>query len=231
MQPPADRTGDEALLATLRLADEIDLTVVAANPILGCPSDCARCCHQQLFISEGEWAIALQHLHTHQHADERRRIVRTARRLVDRRRGALRKVLRAKTIADLSEAATAVDDRRTVRCAFLSDDDRCSVYPARPLICRVYSRVMRRPGVPMLCQIFIDRMKQSNLTRDHLQLPQFQHMRQTYLHAGAADERFSALAVFVVWHEDGMGDLLREPRPLPRDGSLLALTRAEMAHI
>ena len=56
-------------------------------------------------------------------------------------------------------------------------------------------------------------------------------MRRTYLHAGAEDERFSLLPVFVVWHEDGTGDLLREARPLPRDGSLLALTRAEMARV
>lgn len=219
------------MLATLRLADEIDLSVVAANPVLSCPSDCARCCHQQLFISESEWAIALQHLHTHQPEDERRRIVRAARRLVDRRRGVLRKALRAKTIADLSEAATAVDNRRNVRCALLSDDDRCTVYSARPLICRVYSRVMRQPDVPMLCQIFIDRLKKSDLTQDHLQLPQFQHMRQTYLRDGHADERFSLLAVFAVWHDDGTGDLRREARRLPRDGSLLALTRSEMARM
>ena len=64
---------DPNLIATLDVVDTLNVMVEGAHPILRCPSGCARCCLQQVFISEEEWAILLPALHRDSTADERRR--------------------------------------------------------------------------------------------------------------------------------------------------------------
>lgn len=53
-----DTLGDDPnLITTLEVVDTLNVMVEGAHPILRCPSGCARCCHQQVYISEEEWAI------------------------------------------------------------------------------------------------------------------------------------------------------------------------------
>lgn len=238
---PADLTGafarvtgvlgdDPNLIATLDVVDTLNEIVEGVHPILRCPSGCARCCHQQVFVSEEEWAIVLRALHTDSTAAERRRIVRRARRLFDRKRGPLRRALRARGIEDLHSVLKSVDQRRIQRCVLLTNDNMCAGYTGRPMICRAFARVTRDLDNPMLCKIFLDRLKDAGRSHRELQLPEFLPIREAYLRSGPEDLRYSLLAVFVAFHADTDGDLLPEPQPLPRDGSWPALTREEIAN-
>lgn len=221
---------DPNLIATLEVVDTLNVMVEGAHPILRCPSGCARCCYQQVFISEEEWALVLGALHRHSTADERRRIVRRARRLLDRKRGPFRRALRARSPQDLSRLMQGVDRRRVQRCVLLTNDNLCSAYEGRPMICRAFGRVEHNVSLPMLCKIFFDRLRDAGISHESLQLAEFAPVRQAYLQGGPDDLRWSLLTVFVVLHADADGDLVREPRMLPRDGSWPTMTREDMEH-
>ena len=237
---PADLTGafaqvtgaladDPNLITTLDVVDTLNEMVEGVHPILRCPSGCARCCYQQVFVSEEEWAIVLRALHSDSTADERRRIVRRARRLLDRKRGPLRRALRARSLEDLNRLTANVDRRRVERCALLTSDNRCAGYNGRPMVCRAFGRVTHSTDHPMLCKIFLDRLEDAGTSHRSLQLADFGPVREAYLLSGPEHQRWSLLAVFVALHAAADGDLLREPQPLPRDGSWPALTRQEIA--
>lgn len=239
---PADLTGafarvtdaledDPNLIATLEVVDTLNEMVEGVHPILRCPSGCARCCYQQVFISEEEWAILLRALHHDSTADERRRIVRRAQRLLDRKRGPLRRAVRARNIEDLSRLTMNVDRRRVQRCVLLTSDNRCAGYSGRPMVCRAFGRVSHSLDHPMLCKIFLDRLSDAGSSHRDLQLADFGPVRSAYLLGAAEDLGFTLLPVFVVLHADADGDLLREPQPLPRDGTWPVLTREEVAQL
>ena len=237
---PADLTGAFAqvtgalednpnLIATLEVVDTLNEMVEGVHPILRCPSGCARCCYQQVFVSEEEWATVLQALHRDSTAKERLRIVRRARRLLDRKRGPLRRALRARSLEDLNRLTANVDRRRVERCVLLTSDNRCAGYNGRPMVCRAFGRVAHSTDHPMLCKIFLDRLEDAGTSHRSLQLADFGPVRNAYLLSGPEHQRWSLLAVFVALHADADGDLLQEPQPLPRDGSWPALTREEIA--
>ena len=222
--------GDPNLIATLDVVDTLNEMVEGVHPILRCPSGCARCCHQQIFVSEEEWALVLLALHRDSEREERLRIVRRARRMLDRKRGPLRRALRARSLEDLSRLTGNVDRRRVQRCVLLTSDNRCAGYSGRPMVCRAFGRVTHSVDNPMLCKIFLDRLADKGRSHRDLQLADFTPVREAYLGAGVEDMRWSLLAVFVALHSNADGDLQEEPLPLPRDGSWPALTRQEIAH-
>ena len=220
---------DPNLITTLDVVDTLNVMVEGAHPILRCPSGCARCCYQQVFISEEEWGIVLRALHRDSTANERRRIVRRARRLLHRKRGPLRRALRARNLEDLSRLTQNVDRRRVQRCVLLTSDNLCAGYSGRPMVCRAFGRVSHNVDNPMLCKIFLDRLSDAGISHRDLQLPDFFPIRTAYLLGTPEDMGFTLLPVFVVLHADGDGDLLPEPQPLPRDGNWPVLTREEIA--
>ncbi len=227
-----DALGDDPnLITTLEVVDTLNEMVEGVHPILRCPSGCARCCYQQVFISEEEWAILLPALHRDSTADERRRIVRRARRLLDRKRGPLRRAVRARNIEELSRLTMNVDRRRVQRCVLLTSDNRCAGYTGRPMVCRAFGRVSHSLDHPMLCKIFLDRLSDAGTSHRDLQLADFGPVRSAYLLGAAEDLGFTLLPIFVVLHADADGDLLREPQPLPRDGSWPILSREEVVHL
>lgn len=227
-----DTLGDDPnLITTLEVVDTLNEMVEGVHPILRCPSGCARCCYQQVFISEEEWAILLPALHRDSTADERRRIVRRARRLLDRKRGPLRRAVRARNIEELSRLTMNVDRRRVQRCVLLTSDNRCAGYTGRPMVCRAFGRVSHSLDHPMLCKIFLDRLADAGTSHRDLQLADFGPVRSAYLLGAAEDLGFTLLPIFVVLHADADGDLLREPQPLPRDGSWPILSREEVVHL
>lgn len=225
-----DALGDDPnLITTLEVVDTLNVMVEGAHPILRCPDGCARCCYQQVFISEEEWAIVLRALHRDAAADERRRIVRRARRLLDRKRGPLRRALRARNLDELSRLTMKVDRRRVQRCVLLTNDNLCAGYSGRPMVCRAFGRVSHSLDNPMLCKIFLDRLSDEGRSHRDLQLPDFGPVRTAYLLGAPEEIGFTLLPVFVVLHADADGDLLQEPQPLPREGDWPVLTREEVA--
>jgi uncharacterized protein len=87
-----------------------------------CSEGCAACCHTWLTVSSVE-------------ADEVRRALAA---LAPQKRADVRQ----RGQRELARAANEADDPR---CAMLDDDDRCSIYEARPLVCRTQGHALRYP--------------------------------------------------------------------------------------
>ncbi len=223
--------GGANLIATLEVVDTLNEMVEGVHPVLRCPPTCSRCCNYQLFVSEEEWALVLRALHADAAPAARRRIVRGARRMLDRKRGPLARALRARDLEAMSAAIARLNSQRRHTCVLLSADGRCTAYAGRPMLCRAYGRVTHTYDEPMLCKIFTDRLHAAGRTHHDLQLTDFGPVRDAYLRGGPDDLRWSALAVFVLLHAADDGDLRPDPAPLPRDGSWPALTRFEMARL
>lgn len=89
---------------------------------LACSEGCASCCHVWLTVSEIE-AEPLQRALAALPSEERARIGERGRR-------------------ELAREAAGEEPR----CALLDDSDRCSVYEARPLVCRTQGHALRYPA-------------------------------------------------------------------------------------
>ncbi|MBM4436266.1 MAG: YkgJ family cysteine cluster protein [Actinobacteria bacterium] len=221
-------TDVDNLIGTLDVLDTLNEMVTGVHPILRCPPACSRCCHQQIVISEEEWALVLAHLHAHLSEADRRRIVRTAHKLCHPKTGLLAAALRQKTREAFDEELNRVLRRRVTPCVLLTADGRCSVYPVRPMICRAYGRVATAPDKPMLCMIFNERLQAQQVSPLELEMPDYAPVALAYFRSGPPDVRYAVLPAFVAYHDDGTGDLVTEVRPLPRDGAdFPVLTRAE----
>jgi uncharacterized protein len=99
---------------------------------LKCDSGCGGCCH----LRRTAWAVEL---------DAIRRYLTT---LPQDRLSSLRRRLE--------------DDRVKTgdRCVFLDDDDRCAVYPVRPVICRTHGPAVRLPTADVVwCELNFDGME------------------------------------------------------------------------
>lgn len=117
--------------AVHKLADEVwanvrgDVEAAAGKrPQIACAAGCAACCTQQVAIAPVEAAAIALHVTRH---------------FTDEDDAAL--VARLRTLDALTRGKTAIERARMRQsCAFLVEN-RCSIYPARPLRCRaVHSR-------------------------------------------------------------------------------------------
>jgi Fe-S-cluster containining protein len=117
--------------AVHRLADEVwanvrgDVEAAAGKrPQIACAAGCAACCTQQVAIAPVEAAAIALHVTRH---------------FTDEDDAAL--VARLRALDALTRGKTAIERARLRQsCAFLVEN-RCSIYPARPLRCRaVHSR-------------------------------------------------------------------------------------------
>jgi Fe-S-cluster containining protein len=99
-----------------------DATFARRRSDFACSAGCAACCHTWLSVSAVEAAevrAALAGLPEEKRSDVRQRGQR--------------------------ELAREAHAEEGPRCALLDDDDRCSVYAARPLVCRTQGHALRYP--------------------------------------------------------------------------------------
>jgi len=109
------------------LADKVDAffaRVAAAHPgQMACRRGCALCCHQHLHVLPFEWAR-----------------------------------LKAAVLALPEEARRQIHARATGpeaprRCPLLADDDSCSVFEARPMVCRSHGLPLKRGPDRHTCEL------------------------------------------------------------------------------
>ena len=112
------RAGTPAKAAGLALhrADEL-LADAPGRSVWECARGCAHCCHLQVLATPAEVAWLLEQFPPT--AEQRARIVANA-----------------KAASGLSPGNYR---SRRIRCAFLDEQDACSIYAARPLKCRTHT--------------------------------------------------------------------------------------------
>ena len=103
-----------------------------------CKVGCSDCCHALFDLTLIE-ALYIKHQFDLKFADE------TRRELIGRANEADRKTIRLKRQAQKEHLEGKTEHRileemasKRVRCALLDDDNRCAMYEARPLTCRLY---------------------------------------------------------------------------------------------
>lgn len=90
------------------------------SPVAACKSGCAACCHNEVIIS----------------ADEAAQIAAKIGRTIN----ITPYTSKAMTIKRLAEV-------KNTRCTFLSDENTCSIYEFRPLICKVRMNISEYPQI------------------------------------------------------------------------------------
>lgn len=90
---------------------------------LQCGTGCADCCHTRLTVTGVEAAAIAEHV------------------------AALAEPMRA----ELAALAARPVDQAAIRCGALGDDDRCRIYPARPVVCRSHGAPIRLGGAVTAC--------------------------------------------------------------------------------
>jgi hypothetical protein len=106
-----------------------------------CSAGCAACCHTWLSVSAveaDEVRAALEALAPETRAHVRQRGQR--------------------------ESARAANGANEPRCAMLDDDDRCSIYEARPLVCRTQGHALRYPFGLIPSEAITRRTEKGDLT-------------------------------------------------------------------
>ncbi|HEY9724159.1 MAG TPA: YkgJ family cysteine cluster protein, partial [Oscillatoriaceae cyanobacterium] len=148
--PDADnlgRTGDSRDLYVL--VDRLTAAVREAYPASLCRAGCSRCCETSTAVfdvSRAEWDRIAQHLDTAWTAEEREALAARFEREQRPQLSAYRLLGLVGFFEPLMDAYFA---RNPYRCPFLVDG-RCSIYAARPLVCRMYGyfQIRRRWYTP-----------------------------------------------------------------------------------
>ena len=120
-----DRSEEAALELAARL-EAITQDFVDHSPAVlqrACCAGCAFCCHLRVEAKPIEAILIAAHINATFPAEERDQLMIRLRKVVERLRG-----------------MSGDQHRKTrIRCALLGDDDKCSVYPVRPIECRGYN--------------------------------------------------------------------------------------------
>ena len=195
--------------------------IVAASPILVCQEGCARCCKHQVLVGEPEWAHIVRWMHANLTPEHRRRIVRRTQAQLVQPGNPLSRWLgmRGRSTRVFMRQVARGGAIEATRCPMLDDDNRCSIYPVRPFVCRAYGRSVLANGSMMLCEIFAGRVRQTPGIERTLDLAPMPLTSETYLalNRGAAPDepgRFTIMAAHVLRHVVDGDDLSPEPIPL-----------------
>lgn len=98
--------------------EKIDQVYQNCQQPISCMAGCASCCHARVDVSKHEKRLILAHL-------------KQTKRVLDQERLAIQ----AKALQEGTWDQLPFADRK---CVFLDQDQRCSIYEFRPLLCRRY---------------------------------------------------------------------------------------------
>jgi Fe-S-cluster containining protein len=191
------------------LLDRLTTTVDAVAPCMHCVKGCSDCCNQQVLAGYAEWEIL--HAWILEHLDEsaQRSVVRRAEEMLHDDSTSLPIWMTLSDHDDSGEtylnAINRALENQTTPCPFLVDG-RCSVYAARPSICRAYGRMMRTGDSAYYCGNILEQMAVADSMDADLELPVFQGYHRAVLDGGNGElDEVNILPVWVLAHraEDG----------------------------
>ncbi|MBM4437771.1 MAG: YkgJ family cysteine cluster protein [Actinobacteria bacterium] len=202
--------GAATVAGVLAVLDVVTEAVVEQSPCMTCVPGCSDCCHHQVLAGFGEWQHVLAYVHAHLTPDAQRALVMRAEALLADPRGAVAAWLKLRdkdprTRAYL-RAFNRVVENVSTPCPFLVEG-RCSIYPARPAICRAYGRMMRTERSAYYCTRILANMQRAG-PLDALELPVFQPYHRVVLRQadGSLDE-VNLLPIWILAHRAPDGTL------------------------
>ncbi len=136
-----------------RFYDYLDRNIAqleAQYPFLKCPQGCTVCCNTSIFlVTKLEFVYLAGYVAEHFSKEERARFVAFAKEQVKKAPLAA---------SDLADNGIITTPGLVQVCPFVTETG-CSVYPARPALCRLYGRSAHMDGRINLCKILVEQAR------------------------------------------------------------------------
>ena len=182
------------------LIDRLTELVDQDLPCMRCAPGCSDCCRQQVLAGFDEWRIVHAWILENLDASMQQVIVGRAEALLADASSSIPVWMRLRGMDDTTEEyLRTINDaliNQSTACPFL-EGNRCSIYAARPSICRAYGRMMRTEGSAYYCEKILGQMESSPVSIDDMELPVFQPYHRAVL--GRGDARLDEVNVLPVW--------------------------------
>jgi Fe-S-cluster containining protein len=166
--------GADYVRAVYRLVDELLAEYTTMNPMT-CHKGCGACCHQLVCCSKLEMELITEYL---------RKLFRRASREI--RLNAKKQAIKFDKLAKQAGVKQESDGERLrqlhqgIACPYLSNSQRCLIYPARPIDCRIArTRGVCYPGVsghgepregPKPVKLFLDQVACNLITEEDIRV-------------------------------------------------------------
>ena len=193
------------------LIDRLAELVEHDLPCMRCVPGCSDCCRQQVLAGFDEWRIAHAWILENLDVETQRAIVGKAEALLLDAESAIPVWMRLRGMDDTTDEYLRTINgalrNQSTPCPFL-ECDRCSIYAARPSICRAYGRMMRTEESGYYCEKILLQMESGPVGIDDMELPVFQPYHRAVLDrdSGQLDE-VNVLPVWVLAHRASDGTL------------------------
>jgi len=188
--------------------------VEAKYECMHCDAGCYDCCSQLPLVTFREWAHILNHLYSQSTVAFRKQLVNSCHKLMDDAESALPLWMKMKEMdLDNPSAADTIDNifsNESTQCPLLIDG-LCSVYEARPLICRAYGRMMRSEEDSLYCQPIVNKLLPVMQSGQQVELPVYKHYQELSYELEGDGAYFTLLPVWILSHESNDGDI--DPQP------------------
>ena len=182
------------------LLDRLTTVVDASAACMHCVEGCSDCCNQQVLVGYAEWGVLHQWILDHLDDSAQQSVVARAEKMLEDDRTSLPAWMALKDQDDSTETylntINLALENQTTPCPFLVDG-RCSVYEARPSICRAYGRMMRTADSAYYCDKILEQMVSADAVDEDLELPVFQGYHRAVLDRG--NGRLDEVNILPVW--------------------------------
>ncbi len=179
-----------------------------------CDEGCSDCCGQLPLVTFAEWRLLHGWMLANLTAEERREAVGRCEKFLEDESTVLPRWLRLGGMdLESSAAMEYIDDifgNEATPCPLLVDG-RCSVYAARPLVCRAYGRMMRTEEDTLYCQRIADKLVPYEKEKGEFFLPVYRPYQDRSYALDGEGSYFTLIAIWILSHRDADGDLVNEP--------------------
>lgn len=202
------------------LINAVTSEVERRTPCMLCDPGCSECCRHQVTVGYAEWAHALAWIQRNLSREEQRAVVRRAEDLLGRPGGAIQTWMSLNGLdGDSAAYRETVDDtfsNTDTPCPFLVGG-RCSIYQARPSICRAYGRTMRTEDDAYYCDRIMKKAEEWPDGLEDIELPVFQGYHHAVLTLRSDDlDQVNLLPIWVLSHRGSDGGLADQAFPIDR---------------
>ena len=182
------------------LLDRLTTVVDASAACMHCVEGCSDCCNQQVLVGYAEGGVLHRLILDHLDDSAQQSVVERAEKMLEDDRTSLPAWMALKDQDDSTETYLNIInlalENQTTPCPFLVDG-RCSVYEARPSICRAYGRMMRTADPAYYCDKILEQMVSADAVDEDLELPVFQGYHRAVLDRG--NGRLDEVNILPVW--------------------------------
>ncbi len=185
-----------------------------------CDANCIECCGQLPLVTFAEWKILHAWMMANWSAEQRSAAIARCERLLGDDNTVMPRWMRLGSMdMESSAARDYIDDmfgNESTTCPLL-DENGCTVYPARPLVCRAYGRMMRTEDDTLYCQRIVDKLVPYQEEEGEFFLPIYRAYQERSYSLAGPDSYFTLIAIWLLSHRGPDGDLVADSRDIAAD--------------